>query len=94
MNVTPPPPPPSPPPQPAPPAPLPPQENDCLLIKSEHRDMLQSICDRERCFMQVIGTIDGSGRVTLVDKNAPADAPPAVDLDLEKVGAGGMRWRQ
>ncbi|PNW79730.1 hypothetical protein CHLRE_08g364800v5 [Chlamydomonas reinhardtii] len=61
------------------------QENDCLLIKSEHRDMLQSICDRERCFMQVIGTIDGSGRVTLVDKNAPADAPPAVDLDLEKV---------
>ncbi len=34
---------------------------------------------------QVIGTIDGSGRVKLVDKNAPAGTPPAVDLDLEKV---------
>ncbi len=35
--------------------------------------------------LQVIGTIDGSGRVKLVDRNAPPDAPPAVDLDLEKV---------
>ena len=29
------------------------QENDCLLIKPESRDMLQAICDRERCLMQV-----------------------------------------
>jgi phosphoribosylformylglycinamidine synthase len=29
------------------------QENDCLLIKKDDRDMLQSICDRERCAMQV-----------------------------------------
>jgi phosphoribosylformylglycinamidine synthase len=29
------------------------QENDCLLIKPESRDLLQAICDRERCFMQV-----------------------------------------
>ena len=28
------------------------QENDCLLIKPESRALLQSICDRERCFMQ------------------------------------------
>ena len=34
---------------------------------------------------QVIGTIDGSGRVKLVDKNAPPGTPPAVDLDLDKV---------
>ncbi|GAX81039.1 hypothetical protein CEUSTIGMA_g8474.t1 [Chlamydomonas eustigma] len=61
------------------------QENDCLLIKKEDRDMLQSICDRERCAMQVIGSIDGSGRVKLVDKNAPPGTPPAVDLDLDKV---------
>ena len=44
----------------------------------------------------MIGTIDGSGRVRLVDRNAPADAPPAVDLDLEKVGwrgvGSGMGW--
>jgi hypothetical protein len=38
---------------------------------------------------QVIGQIDGSGRVKLVDKNAPAGTPPAVDLDLEKVRWGG-----
>lgn len=61
------------------------QENDCLLIKPESRDQLQAICDRERCLMQVIGSIDGSGRVKLVDKNAPPGTPPAVDLDLEKV---------
>lgn len=35
--------------------------------------------------MQVIGAIDGSGRVVLKDRNAPADAPIPVDLDLEKV---------
>lgn len=34
---------------------------------------------------QVIGAIDGSGRVVLKDRNAPADAPVPVDLDLEKV---------
>ncbi len=33
---------------------------------------------------QVIGSIDGSGRIRLVDGNAP-ETPPAVDLDLEKV---------
>lgn len=36
-------------------------------------------------FTQVIGTINGSGRVTLVDKNAPEGSPVPVDLDLEKV---------
>ena len=29
------------------------QENDCLLIKPEAQDVLQAICDRERCYMQV-----------------------------------------
>ena len=38
---------------------------------------------------QVIGSIDGSGRVKLVDKNAPPGTPPAVDLDLDKVREGG-----
>jgi len=61
------------------------QENDCLLIKPEARDLLQSICDRERCLMQVIGSIDGSGRIKLVDKVAPPNTPTPVDLDLEKV---------
>ncbi len=34
---------------------------------------------------QVIGTIDGSGRVVLVDRAAPEGSPTPVDLDLEKV---------
>lgn len=29
------------------------QENDALLIKSESREAMQAICDRERCLMQV-----------------------------------------
>lgn len=29
------------------------QENDCLLIKPESRDLLEAICERERCLMQV-----------------------------------------
>lgn len=67
------------------------QENDCLLIKPESRELLQSVCDRERSLMQVIGTIDGSGRITLVDKQAPAGTSPAVDLDLEKVRENAAR---
>lgn len=61
------------------------QENDCLLIKPESRELLQGFCDRERCIMQVIGSISGSGRVTLVDKNSPPGSPPPVDLNLEQV---------
>lgn len=29
------------------------QENDCLLIKPEARPLLEAICERERCLMQV-----------------------------------------
>lgn len=31
------------------------QENDCLLIRPESRPLLEAICDRERCLMQVGG---------------------------------------
>jgi hypothetical protein len=34
---------------------------------------------------QVIGTIDGSGRVRLVDKQAPPGSPAPVDLNLDQV---------
>jgi len=61
------------------------QENDCVLIKPEDEGLLQRVCERERCNMQVIGSIDGSGRVTLVDAQAPPDSPAPVDLDLDKV---------
>ena len=43
------------------------------------------MCLRACVPLQVIGTIDGSGRVTLVDPSAPAGSPNPVDLDLEKV---------
>ncbi|CAL5220912.1 g3007 [Coccomyxa viridis] len=61
------------------------QENDCLLIKPDDRPLLEAIAARERCIMQVIGSISGSGRITLVDNKAQAGEPTPVDLDLEKV---------
>ena len=60
------------------------QENDCLLIQPKDRGVLEAICERERCLMSVIGTINGSGRVVLRDSHNP-DAPPPEDLELEKV---------
>jgi hypothetical protein len=36
-------------------------------------------------FLQVIGTIDGSGRVRLVDKLAEPGTPTPVDLNLDQV---------
>ncbi|KAK9814223.1 hypothetical protein WJX72_002529 [[Myrmecia] bisecta] len=61
------------------------QENDCLLIKPDARPLLDAICRRERCIMQVIGAIDGSGKIRLKDGQAGADEPTPVDLDLDKV---------
>lgn len=61
------------------------QENDCLLIKPNSRGLLQSICNRERCFMQVIGAISGDGKVVVRDSRAPDGAVLPVDLDLEHV---------
>nr|ABW87767.1 phosphoribosylformylglycinamidine synthase [Arabidopsis thaliana] len=69
------------------------QEQDAILVKAESREILQSICKRERLSMAVIGTINGGGRCTLIDSTAAAKCskeglpppPPAVDLELEKV---------
>lgn len=69
------------------------QEQDAILVKPESRKMLQSICERERVSMAVIGTINGQGRIVLKDtfgeKQSLSDGlpppPPFVDLELEKV---------
>ncbi|KAK6933134.1 Phosphoribosylformylglycinamidine synthase, N-terminal [Dillenia turbinata] len=69
------------------------QEQDAILVKPESRSMLQSICQRERVSMAVIGTISGDGRVVLIDSQAVQQSqssgqpapPPAVDLELDKV---------
>ncbi|XP_073016823.1 probable phosphoribosylformylglycinamidine synthase, chloroplastic/mitochondrial [Primulina eburnea] len=69
------------------------QEQDAILVKPESHNLLQSICKRERLSMAVIGTINGEGRVVLVDSlatekcNSSGLPPPmpAVDLELERV---------
>ncbi|KAM2960900.1 hypothetical protein FF1_030543 [Malus domestica] len=69
------------------------QEQDAILVKPESRHLLQSICERERVSMAVIGTINGEGRAVLIDSLAIKKCessgipppPPAVDLELEKV---------
>lgn len=60
------------------------QEQDAILVRPESRSLLESICARERVSMAVIGTIDGKGRIVLVDSEAVEDRP-AVDLELDKV---------
>lgn len=37
------------------------QENDCLLIKPGSRGLLEAICERERCLMQVGGGFKPQG---------------------------------
>lgn len=69
------------------------QEQDAILVKPESRSLLQSLCERERVSMAVVGTINGEGRIVLVDSSAIErrrssglpPPPPAVDLELEKV---------
>ncbi|CAN1145051.1 Probable phosphoribosylformylglycinamidine synthase, chloroplastic/mitochondrial [Linum perenne] len=69
------------------------QEQDAILVKPESRSLLQSVCERERLSMAVIGTISGEGRCVLVDRLAVEKSrssglpipPPAVDLELSKV---------
>lgn len=57
------------------------QENDCLLIKEEDLTLLEEICSRESCDLQVLGQITGTGRIQV----KAGDQDPPVDLDLEKV---------
>jgi phosphoribosylformylglycinamidine synthase len=62
------------------------QENDCILIKESGFDVLKRVCDRERCLIQVVGKIDGSGKIKLKPKESNMVVEKyAVDLDLEDV---------
>jgi phosphoribosylformylglycinamidine synthase len=61
------------------------QENSAMLIAPESLPLIEKICARERCPFSVLGAIDGSGRVKLIDPNAPPGSPTPEDLDLEKV---------
>lgn len=61
------------------------QENSAMLIKPESLPIIEKICARERCPFSVLGSITGSGRVTVRDPDAPAGTPIPEDLDLEAV---------
>jgi len=39
------------------------QESNALLVRSEHRSLLQSISAREKCPVSFVGQITGTGRV-------------------------------
>ncbi|XP_031497055.1 probable phosphoribosylformylglycinamidine synthase, chloroplastic/mitochondrial [Nymphaea colorata] len=77
------------------------QEQDALLVKPESRMLLDSICQRERVPIAVIGSISGDGKIVLVDSfdvekcHSSGLPPPSpiVDLDLEKV-LGSMPQKQ
>ncbi|KAL4565824.1 hypothetical protein LXL04_029930 [Taraxacum kok-saghyz] len=62
------------------------QEQDAILINPKSREILESLCKRERVSMAVLGTIDGQGHVRLIDSQSKSNGQiPAVDLELEKV---------
>ena len=58
------------------------QENDALLVRPEHLDVLRAICQRERAPFAVVGRITGDGRMVLFDA---ADGSTPVDLELSHV---------
>ncbi len=58
------------------------QEQDALLLKPEHTELFQSICEREKVAAAFVGRVTGDGRIVLFDRH---DGSTPVDLDLEKV---------
>ena len=61
------------------------QENSAMLIKPESLPIIEKICARERCLFSVLGSVTGSGRITVIDPEAPPGTPTPEDLDLEAV---------
>ncbi|CAD7086107.1 unnamed protein product [Hermetia illucens] len=45
------------------------QENDAILCRPEDRQLLQEICDRERCPISFVGIVTGNGYVTLIENS-------------------------
>ncbi|MFC1661913.1 phosphoribosylformylglycinamidine synthase, partial [Gemmatimonadota bacterium] len=58
------------------------QENDALLIRPEHRNLLQALCDREKVPVAFVGQVTGDGRIVLHDE---LDGSTPVDMDLDHV---------
>ena len=58
------------------------QENDALLIRPEHRDLFQRLCDREKVPTAFVGEVTGDGRIVLFDEE---DGSTPVNMDLDHV---------
>lgn len=61
------------------------QENDALLVSPSRVCELRNMCERERCPMSIIGSVSDTGRIRLVDREAPPGSPCPEDLELHKV---------
>lgn len=46
------------------------QENNAILCKPEDRQLLEDICERERCPINFVGVVTGNGFVTLIEEQA------------------------
>ncbi len=42
------------------------QESNAILVKSEHRSLLQKLGKRERCPVSHVGSVTGSGKVLYI----------------------------
>ncbi|KYO40912.1 phosphoribosylformylglycinamidine synthase [Alligator mississippiensis] len=58
------------------------QESNALLLRPPHAELLQRLGQRERCPVQLVGTVTGDGRIILVDDLAA----PVQEGDPEEVG--------
>jgi len=58
------------------------QERNALLIKPESLEEFKKICEREKCYCEVLGEITGNGKIVVHDEK---DDSNPVDLDLEKI---------
>nr|XP_023025117.1 phosphoribosylformylglycinamidine synthase-like [Leptinotarsa decemlineata] len=66
------------------------QENNALLCKEKDLDFLKNICKRERCPINIVGTVTGTGKVALAVDESESQIP--FNLDLEHVL--GKKWIQ
>ncbi len=58
------------------------QENDALLIRAEHADLLRALCEREKVPFSFVGRVTGDGRIVVHDA---VDGSTPVDLELNDV---------
>ncbi|KAL7563251.1 hypothetical protein ACA910_015742 [Epithemia clementina (nom. ined.)] len=61
------------------------QENNAILIRPEHWDLVQAIAQREHCPVAHLGHVTGDGRVVVHDTAPNATVTPVVDLPLDLV---------